>query len=408
LPGAFHKAAAEDILPGGLEHLFHFRIVAKALQFFSGHPTKVRPCFFYFPLMAKRVLYGVLNWGLGHATRSKVLIDNLLHAGHDVVLASDGLSAQWLQRTFPALELRSLPAYRIAYSNTGLGFLPKMLAQLPRLAACLREETRLLSRWQARDGFDALISDHRLGLHHPDLPTALLAHQWHLPVPFSALASWAQDRYLRRFDHHWFPDYPDRPFSGRLSRSTHPKLASSLRAIGPLSRFEGEKPGQGRHLLAILSGPEPQRSLLEAKIIAQAAELDEPLHLVSGRPGPPPKGLPPSVQWYGILEGMELSALLLGARLVIGRSGYSSIMDYAALGKRALLIDTPGQGEQAYLARFHAERGHFQWCKQAELDLPRLLSAGEGQAVALPFRPERNRALRGEALAALFQGKIEG
>ena len=44
-------------------------------------------------------------------------------------------------------------------------------------------------------------------------------------------------------------------------------------------------------------------------------------------------------------------------------------MDLAVMRKRALLIPTPGQSEQEYLAGHLSKQGLFFWRKQALLDL---------------------------------------
>jgi UDP-N-acetylglucosamine:LPS N-acetylglucosamine transferase len=51
--------------------------------------------------------------------------------------------------------------------------------------------------------------------------------------------------------------------------------------------------------------------------------------------------------------------LLNRAHLVISRSGYSTIMDLAVIGTKALLIPTPGQIEQEYLSKYHNSLGTF-------------------------------------------------
>jgi UDP-N-acetylglucosamine:LPS N-acetylglucosamine transferase len=59
------------------------------------------------------------------------------------------------------------------------------------------------------------------------------------------------------------------------------------------------------------------------------------------------------------------------------RSGYTTLMELAELGARALFVPTPGQSEQEYLARFHGERGHVRATTQRELDFPRDLALAE-------------------------------
>ncbi len=56
---------------------------------------------------------------------------------------------------------------------------------------------------------------------------------------------------------------------------------------------------------------------------------------------------------YGIknyLFGKELEHAINSSKVVIARSGYTTLMDLAKLGKEAFFIPTPGQFEQKYLA----------------------------------------------------------
>ena len=57
------------------------------------------------------------------------------------------------------------------------------------------------------------------------------------------------------------------------------------------------------------------------------------------------------------------------ARIIISRAGYSTIMDLVKLQKSALLVPTPGQTEQEYLAAFLKERSFFYSVGQDELNL---------------------------------------
>ena len=59
------------------------------------------------------ILYGVLNWGLGHATRSVSIIKALQQEGYTVVIASDGQALSYLKGVFGELDYEKLPGYNI-------------------------------------------------------------------------------------------------------------------------------------------------------------------------------------------------------------------------------------------------------------------------------------------------------
>lgn len=333
--------------------------------------------------MAKvHILYAVLNWGLGHATRSAPLIRDMLGRGFRVSLASDGAALDWLHGEFPQLPCYQLPGYRIHYSR----YLPAqwaVIAQAPRLAAVAAAERRMTRRILKEDDFTAVLSDNRLGCFSPELPSVYLSHQIQLPAgKFSWAATFLHRLYWRRFWALAIPDTAGGDLAGNLSQCTRPSALPVFR-LGPLSHLAwGQRkwePVQNR-VVAVLSGPEPQRSILEEQLRKQMEALpDYEWYLVRGTGSKARRSCEKGLQCYDRLGSSELRELLATAELVISRSGYSSIMDYAQLGLPALLVPTPGQGEQEYLADYHGARGHAYAVKQDELDLRRDLPRARSQ-----------------------------
>lgn len=312
--------------------------------------------------MGRRVLFGVLNWGLGHASRSSVLIRALESASFEVFIASDGAAGEWLQAEFPHLNYLDLPSYRISYSK-GAKQWPKLLASLPRMAKAASAERQRILKWQEEYDFCGIISDNRLGFYHPHVPSIYLSHQL---APEASFATWfaakAHAWYFKKFDALWVPDKPLYPLSSRLVRAS-----KQAKPIGILSALERKEASEFIPALIVLSGPEPQRSILEAKILAQADALPENSVLVRGTDTFFDNSAPKHMQVYNRLGSTEMSRLLAQANFMISRSGYSSLMDYRYLGKRALLIPTPGQYEQEYLAEVH--HGCYGWIRQNQAKL---------------------------------------
>ena len=323
-------------------------------------------------LVAKRILYGVLNWGLGHASRSSVIIDYLLSQGAEVVITSDGLALGWLRDKYPQLEFRELPAYAIRYPKSG-SFGLKMLAQLPKIFWRSQAERRLCSEWTRSAHFDLVISDNRLGFYSPNCPSLYLSHQLkiHAP-PFSALASLAHRFYRQKYSATLVPDDPKVKLSGQLSEEGQAIYCGFLSHLKP---FETELK---LDILVLLSGPEPQRSLLEEELLAKLP-ADKNIAFVRGAKSLKPKTSHAKLKFYEQVNSAELSELMRATELVICRSGYSSLMDLYQLRKKALLIPTPQQGEQEYLAQHLAPR--FLSQKQGAIDLS---SESLKQALAYP------------------------
>jgi UDP:flavonoid glycosyltransferase YjiC (YdhE family) len=307
-----------------------------------------------------------LDWGLGHATRCVPVIEGLLARGAEVVLGSAGTSLEVLKAYYPDLPILELPSYRIRYGkgNGQLRTLGRLGRQIPQVFRAIREEHEVLKGYVKKEGLDICISDHRLGMWHPEIPSYVIAHQVAIqPPPFlGALRGPLFHRhwkYLDRFDQIWVPDFP-RPhdLSGDLVPA-HLSQNPKVRHVGPLSRFASLPlpapevlEAWQTDLAIVLSGPEPQRSLLEAKLLREAQQLDQDVILVQGVPGEKREAQSGNVRLISFLGAEELGALLRQAKAVVSRSGYSSLLDYAALGlQQVALVPTPGQTEQEYLGK---------------------------------------------------------
>ena len=77
------------------------------------------------------------------------------------------------------------------------------------------------------------------------------------------------------------------------------------------------------------------------------------------------------------LSSKELNEAILQSRFIISRSGYSTIMDLHKLGKNAILIPTPGQTEQEYLANYLAKKGEYKTQNQSNFNIDIALNQAE-------------------------------
>ena len=343
------------------------------------------------PITGKRLLIAPLDWGLGHATRCVPIIRDLLRNDCKVWLAGEGAQEKILREEFSSLPFLPLKGYRIKYSKSALG--GKMLLQIPSILRSIKEENEWLKQQVKEYELDAVISDNRYGLYHENIFSVLITHQLGIKSPFGKwseklLQKWNY-KLINRFDECWIPDEEGKNnLAGELS---HPKVLPEIpvKYIGPLTRFvrklevgsrkseAGEKINieeKTDHLLIILSGPEPQRTILENKIIDQIVSYPGTVTVVRGLPGV--RNIIPStnsIQFYNHLPQKELNIEMMNAEFVIGRSGYSTIMDIAALEKKSILIPTPGQTEQEYLAGYLMKKQFAYGIKQEEFSLPKTL-----------------------------------
>jgi UDP:flavonoid glycosyltransferase YjiC (YdhE family) len=321
------------------------------------------------PLSAKRILIAPLDWGLGHTTRCIPIIREIRRLGHNILFAGTPDQQAFIKQTFPDLDTRFLNGYRVRYSRHALMF--TLLWQIPRLLKTIQAEHEWMLRIVEEESVDGIISDNRYGLWHPSKPSIILTHQPNIITGMGGRADAGirkmHYKYLSRFRSVWIPDYPGTPnLAGRLS---HPdQIPPNTQYIGPLSQFTdtetarvrgstGEGMNEG-HILILLSGPEPQRTVLADKLWSQVQEFKRDIVFVEGSAGASRQTIPPHIRHVSLATASDLQPLLEKASIVICRSGYSTLMDLATLGKPAILIPTPGQTEQEYLAQYLSAKGH--------------------------------------------------
>jgi hypothetical protein len=286
-----------------------------------------------------------------------------------VWIAAAGDQKTLLREEFPFLHFVELPGYGIKYGKNRAFTSFQIICLIPKILIRIKLENRWLKSFILRERPSVVLSDNRYGLHKEGLFSVFITHQLRIRTPFGKLADAIVQRInyraINRFSLCWVPDL-EGPFSlaGALS---HPQKLPAIptRYIGFLSRFEkrgqeGPAPADAVcDLLLLLSGPEPQRTILEDKLLEQAARYAGRVTLVRGKPGNgsdhgkgSDRGFPAGMRVYNHLPAGSLNTVLNGAGVVVSRPGYSTVMDLMRLGKKAILIPTPGQTEQEYLAAY--------------------------------------------------------
>lgn len=298
----------------------------------------------------KRILLAPLDWGLGHATRCIPIAHALEAHGYEVLFAADGRPLQLLMQEFPEHHFIKLAGYNIRYPKSG-NMAGSMLWQLPKIMRGIKAE-RLALKGIIRDfNIDGVISDNRFGLYSKEVPCVFMSHQLRIQAPY--LQDFIQHinfRHIRKFDACWVPDDTKHTLSGKLTQGISAPIPTHY--LGTLSRFEKKEPKDNLSVLAIVSGPEPQRTLFEQKLREQLKEKNA--LLVLGKPEEKVDEQIGNLRIVSHLNSEALNQAMADAELVISRSGYSTIMDLATVGKKAIFIPTPGQTEQLYLAEhFH-------------------------------------------------------
>ena len=314
------------------------------------------------------ILVAPLDWGLGHATRCIPLIYALQNLGATVILAAEGATAALLQNEFPQVKLLPLKGYRISYSKNKSTFFLKLLSQVPGIYFTIKKENKWLNKIVKEYSIDAVISDNRMGLYHKQVPCVYITHQLYIETGIGRINRLVQKmhyKFINRFTQCWVPDAAGQQnLAGKLSHPAKLPLVP-IKYLGILSRFKNQEQPIINDLLILLSGPEPQRTIFENIVLQQLKNNSRTVVLVRGLPLEK-KGItaPGNLKMINHLSATELSKYIQQSKWILARAGYSTIMDLAALQKKAILVPTPGQGEQEYLAGYLKEKKMFYTCAQ--------------------------------------------
>ncbi len=323
------------------------------------------------------VLVSPLNWGLGHATRDIPMIRELLDRGHEVTIASSGKALALLGQEFPECSSVLFKDYPAPYSSTRF-FLPKFTAYIPVLMKYMADERRNLEKILSRDRYDLIISDNRLGVYSKDVPSIFITHQLRFSVPPYLWPAELCTLYVNGIFHKKYaavivPDNPPGPLalSGKLARSTFKVTNVRTYYSGIICSTRRIPVDEDLDFLVMISGPEPQRSKLEDILLSRVTELPGEKVVLLGSPGKKEeRWLDESTVVKSYVPTEEKVELLNRARFIISRSGYTTMMEVAELGKRnGLFIPTPGQTEQEYLSRYYRQKNWFMSRSQYNLDL---------------------------------------
>lgn len=306
------------------------------------------------------ILYCILDWGLGHASRSMPIVMYLQQVGYKVTIAtSKKLFDEYIALELEQVAFLELKAYKPKYSKFNMQTF-RLLTQIPQfLSVYFSDKSRVAAFVNAYKP-DVIFSDNRFSCWHKSVKSIYITHQlsiinvktdsvWGLPTRIH--------RYIiNKFDLCLVPD-EESGAAGLLSVDSSKKL--TIKRIGLLSRLQHIKNRKHNYILVILSGPEPQRTIFETKVIEASFEISDEIVLVRGTSLPLKQKLPSSIKAYNIIGTEILSRLCEMAYYVVARSGYSTVMDLLVAHLPALLVATPGQSEQEYLSTYLCKKGWF-------------------------------------------------
>ncbi len=355
-----------------------------------------------------KVLVCPLDWGLGHATRCIPIIKELTNQKADVCVGGSGKSLILLREEFPEMRWIYLPGYNMKYSGRPFFFL-SLILQMPLFLLSTLREYLLLMKIQKHENFDIIISDNRYGLHSPACISVIITHQINVILPFwlkifeKAVRNFIQNR-INLFDSCWIPDLPgENNLSGALAHKV--EQLKNYKFTGILSRLTKLNDSPNKQftyeIVVVVSGPEPCRSQFERILEKALKNSGKKSLLIRGLPGK--KQIEASGNFFKVnhLKTSEFLEIMQQARYLICRSGYSTVMDLVSMKKSALLVPTPGQTEQEYLAEFLMGKGFFPFIKQRNFNLENAFVLLESFSFAK--LPELEKGLLNEIIQSLLK-----
>jgi uncharacterized protein (TIGR00661 family) len=359
----------------------------------------------------KRVLIAPLDWGLGHATRCIPIVYELLNLNVEVVLAAGEKTRNLLEKEFPKLEIVYLKGYDVKYSNKKW-LLPAILfLQIPKIISRIYHEHRWIEKAIKAYRIDAVISDNRLGLYQNTIPCIYITHQLKIKTG-NRFTEWLAKKihhfFINKYSSCWVPDNEFNPsLAGELS---HPKKMPRIPTVylGPLSRFKKYDEKKKYDCIALVSGPEPQRSVFEKMLISELKIFAGKHLLVRGLPGNEEEQFTEEngVEIKNHLTATALNSAILQSDIVICRSGYTSVMDLVQLQKKAVLVATPGQTEQEYLAAYLLQQSVFPAISQKAFSLKNAVEASNNFSYAnLDMNTDQYKAVVQQFAALLMQNQ---
>lgn len=329
-----------------------------------------------------KILVAAFDWGLGHATRIVPIIRQLRNDGNDVLIAATTNQLPIYNEHFPELEKVILPNTFPTLSGKNNQII-SIIRYLPKFLFSIYNDRKIAKKLAFQYSIDRIISDNRYGFRSKFTFNAIITHQLNIQIPKSLrvlqpIVQWGIRSYINKFDECIVPDYtPPDSISGKLCYPL-PRLRCKVKFVGVLSRLNiveecNHSSLKYPEVLFIVSGPEAQRTKFENLILREISFTDNfPEYLiVRGLPGKNESEITNSVNH---LEANQLKSYIQHAKFIICRSGYSTIMDLVSMNRTAMLIPTPGQTEQEYLAEYLHQKGIFLYMKQSHFKLKESLN----------------------------------
>ncbi len=306
-----------------------------------------------------KIAYAICSLGLGHASRSVPLIEKLINEGHDVYVIAHGRPIHFIKKYFNDIKIIDIPDFPIEYTKSPAALFPYIIFKSPRIIESLLKEHSKFVKLFNKENFNAVISDNRYGIFAPvnsNAKSFLITHQLRIMNPYRIKfledLSMFYNSYLQKyFNKILVPDFEENSLSGDLSHNLKYIDVKKVKYIGPVSQYRKIDTEKNIDILFIISGPEPQRTIFQNIILNSLKNFDGKYFVLLGRPDKEIEGK----NIRSFVEKDEMEILLNSSKIIVSRSGYSTIMDLYFTGGKAVFVPTPSQPEQEYLAKYMEE-----------------------------------------------------
>jgi len=322
-----------------------------------------------------KIIYAVCSWGLGHATRSLPVIRKLIAEDNEVSIISNGRSLELLKKEIGKdAEYFDIPDYPMLLSKNSRQFMAKSVVYWPKFIARMESGLQSLKNILDKKKIDRIISDARYDMYSRKIPSFFISHQIRImnPLRLNILEKGSETFnlfFFKRFCGIIVPDFKENSLSGELSHNLKKIDEKKLNYVGVLSDFKKKKTKKDIDYLISISGPEPQRTMLEKKLLGQIDSLKGKIVITLGKTERNDLINKENLETHSFLSKKQREDYLNRSKLVISRSGYSTILDLAVIGSKGLMTPTPGQIEQEYLGKYHNKKKTFYCVNQDMINL---------------------------------------
>lgn len=298
-------------------------------------------------------MVSALDWGFGHTGRTSVLIKQLIALENTIFFAGNDRQNAFIKKEFPLIETIELQGYKVQLDSK-ISTYKQIIRQAFKIKNAIKYEQNWLKNIVKTTPFDFIISDNRYGFYHPEIPNVILTHQISMQIPFGKrLINYFLKLKINKFDACWIPDDKTHSLSGKLSQG---KLKIPIYYIGPLSRFNLIDASNFKFdYLFMTTGPEPECHQFLEKVITTVNKHNLIAAIaVPKKYNESKKATTASI--YYELDTKSLEKLINSSKVVVSRSGYTTIMDLTPNKKPMILIPTKNQFEQLYLSTLHGHK----------------------------------------------------